>query len=85
VRADIVRIQHWVMNAFVAERFRHGRILLSGDAAHAMPIVGGLGMNAGIADVHNRGEVPGALRCRARRPGRRGRQRRGPARRASAR
>ncbi|MGN9786082.1 FAD-dependent monooxygenase [Nonomuraea sp. ZG12] len=53
VRADIVRIQNWVMNAFVAERFRHGRILLSGDAAHAMPIVGGLGMNAGIADVHN--------------------------------
>lgn len=53
VRAEVVRIQHWVMNAFVAERFRHGRILLSGDAAHAMPIVGGLGMNAGIAGVHN--------------------------------
>lgn len=41
------------MNAFVAERFRHGRILLTGDAAHAVPVIGGLGMNTGIADVHN--------------------------------
>jgi 2-polyprenyl-6-methoxyphenol hydroxylase-like FAD-dependent oxidoreductase len=53
VQADVLRVQHWVMNAFVAERFRHGRILLTGDAAHAIPILGGLGMNAGIADVHN--------------------------------
>ncbi|MFI0732424.1 FAD-dependent monooxygenase [Streptomyces sp. NPDC021225] len=53
VRAEVSRVQHWVMNAFVAERFRHGRILLTGDAAHAVPIVGGLGMNTGIADVHN--------------------------------
>ncbi|MYS80809.1 FAD-dependent monooxygenase [Embleya scabrispora] len=53
VRADVSRVQHWVMNAFVAERFRHGRILLVGDAAHAIPITGGLGMNTGIADVHN--------------------------------
>jgi putative polyketide hydroxylase len=53
VRPDVLRIQHWVMNAFVAERFRCGRILLAGDAAHAIPIIGGLGMNAGIADVHN--------------------------------
>ncbi|QSY49148.1 MULTISPECIES: FAD-dependent monooxygenase [Streptomyces] len=53
VQARVLRVQHWVMNAFVAERFRHGRILLTGDAAHAVPIVGGLGMNAGIADVHN--------------------------------
>ncbi|MFI1767166.1 FAD-dependent monooxygenase [Streptomyces sp. NPDC020800] len=53
VRADVVRVHHWVMNAFVAERFRRGRILLAGDAAHALPIIGGLGMNAGLADVHN--------------------------------
>ncbi|GAB2914142.1 FAD-dependent monooxygenase [Streptomyces mayteni] len=53
VGAEVSRVQHWVMNAFVAERLRHGRILLAGDAAHAIPIVGGLGMNAGIADVHN--------------------------------
>lgn len=53
VRADVVRVQHWVMHAFVAERFRHGRILLAGDAAHAIPVIGGLGMNTGVADVHN--------------------------------
>ncbi|WP_031523705.1 FAD-dependent monooxygenase [Streptomyces sp. NRRL F-5123] len=53
VRVEVSRVGHWVMNAFVADRLRHGRILLAGDAAHAIPIVGGLGMNAGIADVHN--------------------------------
>lgn len=53
VKAEVLRVQHWVMNAFVAERFRHGRILLAGDAAHAVPVVGGLGLNTGVADVHN--------------------------------
>ncbi|WP_246260599.1 FAD-dependent monooxygenase [Streptomyces typhae] len=53
VPVDVVRVQHWVMNAFVAERLHHGRILLTGDAAHAVPITGGLGMNTGLADVHN--------------------------------
>ncbi|WP_245689293.1 FAD-dependent monooxygenase [Streptomyces chattanoogensis] len=52
-RVEVLRVQHWAMNAFVAERFRHGRILLVGDAVHAIPIIGGLGMNAGVADVHN--------------------------------
>ncbi|TXS54123.1 2-polyprenyl-6-methoxyphenol hydroxylase [Streptomyces sp. uw30] len=50
---DVLRVEHWVVNAFVAERFRHGRILLAGDAAHAIPPAGGLGMNVGVADVHN--------------------------------
>ncbi|WP_328874594.1 FAD-dependent monooxygenase [Streptomyces sp. NBC_00287] len=49
----VLRVQHWEMKALVAERFGHGRILLTGDAAHAVPVTGGLGMNAGIADVHN--------------------------------
>ncbi|MEV6732900.1 MULTISPECIES: FAD-dependent monooxygenase [unclassified Streptomyces] len=53
VRADVLRVQQWMMNAFVAERFRRGRILLAGDAAHAIPPIGGLGMNTGVADVHN--------------------------------
>lgn len=53
VQADVLRVQHWAMNAFVAERLSHGRILLAGDAAHALPVIGGLGMNTGIADVHN--------------------------------
>ncbi|MFD5795427.1 FAD-dependent monooxygenase [Streptomyces diastatochromogenes] len=53
VQAEVLRVQHWVMNAFVAERFRASRVLLAGDAAHALPIIGGLGMNTGLADVHN--------------------------------
>ncbi|MFK0259648.1 FAD-dependent monooxygenase [Streptomyces sp. NPDC090445] len=53
VRTSVSRVQHWVMNAFVAERFCRGRVLLAGDAAHAVPPTGGLGMNTGIADVHN--------------------------------
>ncbi|WP_255950199.1 FAD-dependent monooxygenase [Streptomyces odontomachi] len=52
-RAEVSRVQGWVMNAFVAERFRHGRTLLAGDAAHAVPVIGGLGLNAGLADAHN--------------------------------
>jgi 2-polyprenyl-6-methoxyphenol hydroxylase-like FAD-dependent oxidoreductase len=34
-------------------RFRVGRVLLAGDAAHVHSPVGGLGMNAGIQDAHN--------------------------------
>ncbi|MFE0678005.1 FAD-dependent monooxygenase [Streptomyces sp. NPDC058867] len=50
---EVARVQRWEMNAFVADRFGHGRVLLAGDAAHALPVTGGLGMNTGIADVHN--------------------------------
>ncbi|WP_172382475.1 FAD-dependent monooxygenase [Streptomyces sp. MNP-20] len=53
VRPEVLRVQHWVMNAFVAERFRQGHVVLAGDAVHALPITGGLGMNTGVADVHN--------------------------------
>jgi 2-polyprenyl-6-methoxyphenol hydroxylase-like FAD-dependent oxidoreductase len=53
VPVDVLRVQHWVVNAFVAERFGRGRVLLAGDAAHAVPPTGGMGMNVGIADVHN--------------------------------
>ncbi|MFF3376412.1 FAD-dependent monooxygenase [Streptomyces sp. NPDC002680] len=53
VQADVLRVQHWTTTAYVAERFRHRRILLAGDAAHTLPPAGGLGMNVGIADAHN--------------------------------
>jgi len=36
----------------VAERFRQGRVLLLGDAAHINNPMGGMGMNSGIHDAH---------------------------------
>src|SRR3984893_1293596 len=43
----------WSTAAFVADRYRKGRIFLIGDAAHLMPPYGGFGGNTGIADAHN--------------------------------
>ena len=43
----------WEASARVAEQYRHGRIFLSGDAAHEMPPTGGFGLNTGVQDVHN--------------------------------
>lgn len=43
----------WAMGAAVATRYRHGRILLAGDAAHIVPPAGAFGMNTGIQDAHN--------------------------------
>ncbi|MFB9523195.1 FAD-dependent oxidoreductase [Streptomyces cremeus] len=43
------------VNVRMADRFRAGRALLAGDAAHVHPIAGGLGMNTGIQDAYNLG------------------------------
>lgn len=37
----------------VAKNFRHGRVLLAGDAAHVNNPLGGMGMNGGIQDAFN--------------------------------
>ncbi|WP_436533894.1 FAD-dependent monooxygenase [Actinoplanes sp. HUAS TT8] len=39
----------------LAERFRVGRVLLAGDAAHIHPPVGGQGLNLGVQDAFNLG------------------------------
>ncbi|MEO3796489.1 FAD-dependent monooxygenase [Nonomuraea sp. B10E15] len=39
--------------AQLAERYRHGRVFLVGDAAHAMPPTGALGAATGVQDAHN--------------------------------
>ncbi|MFD1145676.1 rifampin monooxygenase [Saccharothrix hoggarensis] len=39
----------------LAERYRDGRVLLAGDAAHIHPPVGGQGLNLGIQDAFNLG------------------------------
>lgn len=45
----------WVRKRTVADRFSDGRVLLAGDAAHAHPPNGGLGMNTGIQDAFDLG------------------------------
>ena len=45
----------------VADRFRHGRVLLAGDAAHLNNPLGGFGMNSGIHDVWNLTTKLGAI------------------------
>ncbi|MGW7578151.1 rifampin monooxygenase [Streptomyces sp. NPDC054765] len=39
----------------LAERYRTGRVLLAGDAAHIHPPTGGMGLNLGIQDAFNLG------------------------------
>ena len=50
---EIRSIRPWMMTAEVAERFRVGRIVLVGDAAHRFPPTGGFGLNTGVQDAHN--------------------------------
>ena len=45
----------WVRKRTVADRFGDGRVFLAGDAAHAHPPNGGLGMNTGIQDAFDLG------------------------------
>ncbi|AXL49465.1 FAD-dependent oxidoreductase [Paraburkholderia caffeinilytica] len=42
-------------NALTLERYRHGRVLFAGDAAHLVPIFGVRGANSGIDDADNLG------------------------------
>ena len=58
-RRDDIRLSHptwlssWRVNVRMADRYRVGRVLIAGDAAHVHPIAGGLGMNTGIQDAWN--------------------------------
>jgi 2-polyprenyl-6-methoxyphenol hydroxylase-like FAD-dependent oxidoreductase len=46
-------IAKWQAVADSAERYRDGRVFLTGDAAHTMPPNGGFGGNTGVQDAHN--------------------------------
>ena len=56
LRVDVQQV-HWFstyrVHHRVADRFRHGRAFLLGDAAHIHSPVGGQGMNTGIGDAVN--------------------------------
>jgi 2,4-dichlorophenol 6-monooxygenase len=54
-------VTKWTVQALLAERFRQGRFLLAGDAAHRQPPTVGLGLNSGIQDAHNLAWKLGAI------------------------
>jgi 2-polyprenyl-6-methoxyphenol hydroxylase-like FAD-dependent oxidoreductase len=41
----------WTQRLMLADRYRHGRVFLAGDAAHLVIPTGGLGMNTGAGDA----------------------------------
>jgi 3-(3-hydroxy-phenyl)propionate hydroxylase len=73
VDPDAVQVTRHVLHTFrglIADRFRDGRVILAGDAAHVTPPFAGQGLAIGIRDVFNlawklalvtRGEADGRL------------------------
>lgn len=50
---ELVWISLYKAHCLTLERYRHGRILFAGDAAHLVPIFGVRGLNSGIDDAAN--------------------------------
>jgi 2,4-dichlorophenol 6-monooxygenase len=53
LQPDIIGIGHWTVEGVLVDRYRWGRVLLAGDAAHRHPPTTGLGLNSAIQDAHN--------------------------------
>ena len=50
---EVLRRLVYTFNALLAERWRDGRVLLAGDAAHMTPQFMGQGMSSGVRDAYN--------------------------------
>jgi len=53
VDVEVISVSPWVMSPKVAEKWRSGRIFLTGDASARLSPAGGLGMNTGLQSVQN--------------------------------
>lgn len=58
---EIVHRNLYVTHQRVAARFRIGRVLLAGDAAHVNNPIGGMGLNGGLQDAANAAEKLAAV------------------------
>ncbi|GAA1961074.1 FAD-dependent monooxygenase [Amycolatopsis minnesotensis] len=47
------KVSHTKSGAWIARRYREGRVFFAGDAAHVFPPAGSYGASTGIADAHN--------------------------------
>lgn len=48
---QILSVRRWMARNVIADRYRHGRIFLAGDAAHLNHPAAGLGLNTGLGDA----------------------------------
>lgn len=58
---EILKVVPWRRSERIAERYRVGRILLAGDAAHTTSPTGGHGVNTGMGDVVGLGWMLAAI------------------------
>jgi 3-(3-hydroxy-phenyl)propionate hydroxylase len=49
----VIRSRVYTHHSRIADRFREGKVLIAGDAAHLMPVWQGQGYNSGIRDANN--------------------------------